>query len=111
GNTACRTVTAGWNIGRTSGARRRPASLRSGGSKCRKLTAPCNPEHNRNRKVTQMKQHRPYPKVMISPKAERSVKNGHPWIYGDEIRGIEGEPDDGGLVDVMAGNAYMGTGF
>src|SRR5690606_17699871 len=30
---------------------------------------------------------------------------------GDEIRGIEGEPDDGGLVDVMAGNAYMGTGF
>jgi 23S rRNA (cytosine1962-C5)-methyltransferase len=48
---------------------------------------------------------------MISPKAERSVKNGHPWIYGDEIRGIEGEPDDGGLVDVMAGNAYMGTGF
>jgi 23S rRNA (cytosine1962-C5)-methyltransferase len=58
-----------------------------------------------------MKQHRPYPKVMISPKAERSVKNGHPWIYGDEIRGIEGEPDDGGLVDVMAGNAYMGTGF
>ncbi|MFO7262982.1 MAG: SAM-dependent methyltransferase [Bacillaceae bacterium G1] len=58
-----------------------------------------------------MKQQRPYPKVKISPKAERSVKNGHPWIYGEEIHGIEGEPQNGELVDVLAGNAYMGTGF
>src|SRR5690606_20533008 len=42
---------------------------------------------------------------------ERSVKNGHPWIYGEEIHGIEGEPQNGELVDVLAGNAYMGTGF
>jgi len=49
--------------------------------------------------------------VKISPKAERSVKNGHPWIYGEEIHGIEGEPQNGELVDVLAGNAYMGTGF
>jgi 23S rRNA (cytosine1962-C5)-methyltransferase len=63
------------------------------------------------RKVTPMKQERPFPKVRISPKAERSVKNGHPWIYGEEIRQIEGEPQDGGLVDVFAGNAFMGTGF
>jgi len=58
-----------------------------------------------------MKQQRPYPKVKISPKAERSVKNGHPWIYGEEIHGIEGEPQNGELVDVLARNAYMGTGF
>lgn len=58
-----------------------------------------------------MKQERPYPKVMISPKAERSVKNGHPWIYREEIRETEGAPQNGGLVDVFAGNAYMGTGF
>jgi len=63
------------------------------------------------RKVTQMKQQRPYPKVMITPKAERSVKNGHPWIYGEEIIKTEGAPRNGGLVDVFAGNAYMGTGF
>lgn len=49
--------------------------------------------------------------MKISPKAERSVKNGHPWIYGEEIHGIEGEPQNGELVDVLAGNAYMGTGF
>lgn len=58
-----------------------------------------------------MKQKRPYPKVLISPKAERSVKNGHPWIYGEEIRQTDGAPESGGLVDVFAGNAYMGTGF
>jgi len=58
-----------------------------------------------------MKQQRPYPKVMISRKAERSVKNGHPWIYGEEIFKTEGELQNGGLVDVFAGNAYMGTGF
>ncbi|HHW46832.1 MAG TPA: class I SAM-dependent rRNA methyltransferase [Clostridiales bacterium] len=58
-----------------------------------------------------MKQERQYPKVMISRKAERSIKNGHPWIYGEEILNIEGGPIDGGLVDVFAGKAYMGTGF
>lgn len=58
-----------------------------------------------------MKQQRRYPKVMISPKAERSVRIGHPWIYGEEIRNIEGVPQNGGLVDVFAGNAFMGTGF
>ena len=58
-----------------------------------------------------MKQERAYPKVIISPKAERSVKNGHPWIYGEEIRRTEGALADGGLTDVFAGNAYMGTGF
>ena len=58
-----------------------------------------------------MKQKRQYPKVMISPKAERSVRSGHPWIYGEEIRKTEGELQNGGLVDVLAGNAFMGTGF
>ncbi|HOQ01768.1 MAG TPA: class I SAM-dependent rRNA methyltransferase [Acetivibrio clariflavus] len=58
-----------------------------------------------------MKQKRQYPKVMISPKAERSAKSGHPWIFGEEIRKIEGTPQNGELVDVFAGNAYIGTGF
>ncbi|MBR6951421.1 MAG: class I SAM-dependent rRNA methyltransferase [Oscillospiraceae bacterium] len=58
-----------------------------------------------------MKQERAYPKVFLSARAERSVKNGHPWIYGEEIRGTEGALADGELTDVFAGNAYMGTGF
>ncbi|MGI6278979.1 MAG: class I SAM-dependent rRNA methyltransferase [Acutalibacteraceae bacterium] len=58
-----------------------------------------------------MKQERQYPKVFITPKAERSIKNGHPWVYGEEILSTEGTPQNGWLVDVFAKNAYMGTGF
>jgi len=58
-----------------------------------------------------MKQKRQYPKVIISHKAKRSVQNGHPWIYGEEILEIEGEPKNGQLVDVYAKNSFMGTGF
>ncbi|MCD8383147.1 MAG: class I SAM-dependent rRNA methyltransferase [Clostridiales bacterium] len=58
-----------------------------------------------------MKQQRPYPALQISGKAERSVKNGHPWVYGEEVRPLRGTPEDGGLVDIFAGNAWMGTGF
>lgn len=58
-----------------------------------------------------MKQKRQYPRVMISPNAEKSVRDGHPWIYGEEIRSIEGNPQNGELVDVFAGNAFLGTGF
>jgi len=58
-----------------------------------------------------MKQQRIYPKAFITQKAERSVKNGHPWVYGEEITKIEGEAEMGGLIDVFAGNSFMGTGF
>ena len=58
-----------------------------------------------------MRQKRDYPGVQITAKAERAVKRGHPWVYGTEIRSVQGTPQSGGLVDVFAGNAYMGTGF
>ena len=58
-----------------------------------------------------MKQKRSFPGVVISPKAERSVKAGHPWVYGEEIKRIEGRVENGGLVDVFAGSSYLGTGF
>ena len=63
------------------------------------------------KEAEKMKQQRDYPKVFITSKAERSIKAGHPWVYGEEIRRSEGEPENGGLVDVMAGSAYLGTGF
>ena len=58
-----------------------------------------------------MKQVRSFPKVNVTPKAERSVVAGHPWIYNTEI--VSAEPyENGGLVDVMNGHgAYLGTGF
>ncbi len=58
-----------------------------------------------------MRQNRPYPALRISAKAERSIKNGHPWVYGEEITGMEEPPESGALADVFAGNAWMGTGF
>ncbi len=58
-----------------------------------------------------MKQERIYPSVSISPKGERAIKNGHPWVYDGEIRETKGNPENGALVDVFSGNAYMGTGF
>ena len=63
------------------------------------------------KEAEEMKQQRDCPKVFITSKAERSIKAGHPWVYGEEIRRSEGEPENGGLVDVMAGSAYLGTGF
>ena len=58
-----------------------------------------------------MTQQRNYPKVFVSPKAERAIKAGHPWVYGEEIKRMEGAPENGSLVDVMAGSAWQGTGF
>ncbi len=55
---------------------------------------------------------RPYPKLCVSPKAERSLRAGHPWVFADEIRQLEGTPRSGGLCDVYsAKNRYLGTGF
>ena len=58
-----------------------------------------------------MKQKRSYPAVSVTTKAERAIKNGHPWVYGEEIKSKTGTPVNGELVDVMAGNAWLGTGL
>lgn len=58
-----------------------------------------------------MKTERPYIKAQITPKAEKAVKRGHPWVYGEEITSLSGEPGNGDIVDVFAGNAWQGSGF
>jgi len=59
-----------------------------------------------------MKSERRFPSAVISPKGERSLRAGHPWVYGDEVRSLEGAPDNGALVDVRSEKgAYLGTGF
>jgi len=53
-----------------------------------------------------------YPKLTITEKAERSLRNGHPWVYGEEITAAEGECVNGGLVDVYSAKSrFLGTGF
>ncbi|MBR2524347.1 MAG: class I SAM-dependent rRNA methyltransferase [Clostridiales bacterium] len=60
-----------------------------------------------------MKQERDFKAFRISPKAERAVRNGHPWVYDSEI--IEGDEEgagNGSIVDVLTDNGrYLGSGF
>ena len=59
-----------------------------------------------------MKQERMYPKITVTKKAEVALAGGHPWVYDAELLGIEGEPENGGLVDVVSlKGKYLGTGF
>jgi len=59
-----------------------------------------------------MKINRIYPKVVVTKKAERSIKSGHPWVYNTEITKKEGEYENGDLVDVISSSEkYLGTGF
>ena len=44
---------------------------------------------------------REYTKFYITPKGERAARSGHPWVYAEEITKIEGEYQNGDLVDVV----------
>lgn len=59
-----------------------------------------------------MKAQRLYAKATITPKGERALEGGHPWVYDAEVMGIEGDYENGGLVDVVSTKGkYLGTGF
>ena len=59
-----------------------------------------------------MKAERPYPQVRITPKGERALAAGHPWVYAAEVTALVGAVEDGGLADVVSSKgAYLGTAF
>ncbi|MGI5959939.1 MAG: class I SAM-dependent rRNA methyltransferase [Massiliimalia sp.] len=59
-----------------------------------------------------MKQTRNYPIARITPKGEKALQSGHPWVYDTEITEMEGQPVNGGLIDVISAKGrYLGTGF
>lgn len=59
-----------------------------------------------------MKTTRNFTKVTVTDKAVRAIKGGHPWVFSDEVMTVEGEYDNGNLVDVLSKKGrYMGTGF
>ena len=60
-----------------------------------------------------MKQPRPYPAYAVTPKAERSLNAGHPWVYGEEItHEPEVTPENGALVDVVSRRgSWLGAGL
>ena len=53
-----------------------------------------------------------YARAAVTEKGEKALRNGHPWVYAEEITGIEGEYENGGLVDVFSRkNRFLGTGY
>jgi len=64
-----------------------------------------------------MKQARPYPRVIVTRKAARSLRAGHPWVFEGEVLRTEPAADGspaqpGGLVDVLEENGtWQGAGL
>lgn len=55
---------------------------------------------------------RQYTSVKVTPKAEKSLKNGHPWVFSNEITEVNGRYENGDIVDVFsAKDRYLGSGF
>ena len=58
-----------------------------------------------------MKQQRPYPAFTVTAKAARSLANGHPWVYEDEVTAAPA-CENGCVADVVSEKgAYLGTGL
>ncbi len=59
-----------------------------------------------------MKKERGFSRACVTQKAENSILQNHPWVYGSEVLSLEGEPENGSLVDVVNQKGkYLGTGF
>ena len=55
---------------------------------------------------------RDYPVFTVTPKAERSLKAGHPWVYGEEVTAVGGVYQNGDMVDVVSSKGrYLGSGW
>ena len=55
---------------------------------------------------------RTYPKLTLTPKGERAVRGGHPWVYGQEVSAQEGLCTEGCIVDVLSPKGrWLGAGF
>ena len=59
-----------------------------------------------------MKQERIFPKIIVTKKQENTIKQGHPWVYADEIIESDEIKDNGSIVDVFGKRMnYLGSGF
>ena len=55
---------------------------------------------------------REYPLLTITDKGERFLNEGNSWVYEDEVLKIDGEVNEGCIIDVTSKNGkYLGTGF
>ncbi len=55
---------------------------------------------------------RDYPRLTVTKKAERALRGGHPWVYGEEVVTDDGGWVDGDIVDVFSQNGkWLGAGW
>lgn len=55
---------------------------------------------------------RPYPVITVNEKAARSLRAGHPWVYGAETAGPDRPCNNGDIVDVVSQKGrWLGAGF
>lgn len=59
-----------------------------------------------------MKTERFYPAVVIDRRGAKRAKDGHPWVFDNEILEMRGAPQDGGICDVLSEKGrFLGAGF
>lgn len=52
-----------------------------------------------------------YPKIILKPGKEQSLKRFHQWLFSGAIKKIEGEVQEGDIVEVFSNrHEYLGTG-
>jgi 23S rRNA (cytosine1962-C5)-methyltransferase len=55
---------------------------------------------------------RNYPKLIINKKAEKALRAGHPWVYGQEVVEDADSWQDGDIVDVYSQKGrWLGAGY
>jgi 23S rRNA (cytosine1962-C5)-methyltransferase len=52
------------------------------------------------------------PRVVLRPRRARPFYGRHPWMYAGAVAGVEGEPEDGALVDLVShDNIFVARGI
>lgn len=50
--------------------------------------------------------------VILERNRKKRLEQGHPWVYASEVASVDGEPQAGGLVDVLNHQGrYLATGY
>lgn len=59
-----------------------------------------------------MKIDRKYTKIIVDEKGRKQQEEGHPWVYDNEVVKVEGNYQNGDIVDVVSQKGkYLGSGF
>lgn len=55
---------------------------------------------------------RDYPRFTVTSKAEKAVRAGHPWVYGEEVLSADRPYENGAIVDVISQkDRWLGAGI